>query len=260
MRTTAMAGLCLLATSAFASPEMMVFANNAPNFFGSSSWAAYEANATYAIEHGLNSYGSGVTAFNNVDGMTFDTSANIVTDFDSWMGQAPGAYSPEYGTRWHFGLVVFGTPSHQIRLEDLTFNLDSTGYDDLDYAGDFIGLTYNSRRYGILYGGNGIYGGGDDTYITSGAGTQMVDMLVYVGVGNATEALSTAPGATNQDKIDGVAAMIPTHDLTMTYTINDDVGSTSGSAMTHFEAVPEPATMSLLAVPALALLRKRRKA
>lgn len=241
--------------------QIDVYASAAPNAFGSSNWGGYVSNALTAIEGGMNTFGAaGPTQFNNYDGQTRLVSDNIVTGYTSWMGNAnPAApFNNELGTRWHFGVRVVGQGT-QFALENLTFNMFSIEEPGINYAGNFVGLDYSATRYGIDYV-DGIKGNGNDVTYNSGNGTTLVDEIVYVGVGNAFASYLTDPGATNQDKLDGIVAQISGYTLTTEYGIDFGAGNVAtGSAYTNFEAVPEPATMTLLSLAAIAIAKRRKK-
>ncbi|MFM9873124.1 MAG: PEP-CTERM sorting domain-containing protein [Fimbriimonadaceae bacterium] len=241
--------------------QIDVYASAAPNAFGSANWGGYVSNALTAIEGGLGTYGAaGPTQFNNYAGETHLVSENIATGYTSWLGNAnPSApFNNELGTRWHFGVRVLGQGS-QFTLQNLTYNMTSVEQPSLNFSGNFVGATYSPTRYGIDYV-DGIKGNGNDIIYSTGNGTTLVDELVYVGVGNAFASYVTDPGATNQDKLDGVVASIAGYTLTTQYGLDFGAGNVAtGSAFTNFQAVPEPATMSLIGLGALALIRKKRK-
>lgn len=239
-----------------------VYASPAPNFFGSGSWGAYLSNALIGIENGGTTTGSvGPTQYYNTNGQTWGVENNIVTNFDSWMGTA-GASAPfngELGTRWHFGVRVVSAGT-RFALENLTYNMSSLEQPALNTSGSFAGASFSSTRFGIDYV-DGVKGNGNDITYTSGNGTTLVDEIIYVGVGNAFAVLDTDPGATNQDKLNNATGSLAGYTLTTTYGIDFGAGNVAtGSAFTDFDAVPEPASMTALALGIAALVRKKRKA
>jgi hypothetical protein len=239
-----------------------VFASSAPNVYGSPSWNGYVANALYALENGLSSYGdrqTNPTGYEQAPDV-IDPWEIAVTTFKSWRGtiNPTGAFANELGNRIHFGLHVYGDGSTRFTLEDLIFELHSSDPGNtLYFAGDFIGSSYSTTRYGIDWGADRTKGGGDDIVYTSGNGTTLVDELVYVGVGNAWWPAGDWPdkGVGNpQAAMDDYFAWILSEqpiDVTCTYSILSYSGSDT------VRVIPEPATMALLALGGL-VLRKRR--
>jgi hypothetical protein len=255
-------GLATIASPnvADAAVSITVIPSLAPNAFGSPSWTTYVTNATTAIEAGQTSLGSGAAKYDALaDGATLNYLDAIVTGFDSWRGvAAPGsAYSPEYGNRMHFGIHILGNGT-KFSISQMSFVGDSTDTGNVLDWGNAAGVyNYSTDYIGIDYGPDNVKGGGNDTYITSGLNTQLVDELVGRGSGNSLDIYTTDPGATNQDKIYGAAAKFGiTEDFSLsgTYTI----GAVSGSASVNY-AVPEPTGLALLGLGAGALLLRRRR-
>jgi hypothetical protein len=239
-----------------------VYASPAPNFFGSGSWGSYLNNALVGIENGGATTGaSGPSQYFNTNGQTWGVENNLVTNFDSWMGTASAAspFDNQLGTRWHFGVRVVSAGT-RFALQNLTYSMTSLEQPTLNTSGNFVGANFSTTRFGIDYV-DGIKGNGNDITYTSGNGTTFVDEIIYVGIGNAFAVLSSDPGATNQDKLDLVANSLAGYTLTTTYGIDFGAGNVAtGSAFTNFEAVPEPATMTLLGLAAAVVARKKRKA
>lgn len=262
----------VFASRAFASATLTVSPTIAPNFFGSPSFAGWGANAINALYTGQVSGGTiGTPTFYSAlpNGSSINSAFNVVTNFPSWYGNAnpaPG-FTSEFGNRVHWSISVVATGGDKISLAGLDFTLNSTD-GALLFASNFTAAdNYSAFRVGVLYGTDGALGGGDDTFITSGSASQLVDALFYVGAGNAYEALTSDPGATNQDRIDIVASGIAgsftaDYNIPIRDSIGTVLGTASGSASLNVVTVPEPGTMLAGALPLAALLwrvqRRRR--
>lgn len=251
-----------------AGPSIDVFGSFAPNAYGSASWGGYVTNAIYALENGLSSVGTpstDPTAYYQVT--TAPLRYNMVTSFNSWLGQAdPGtafgpAFAAEYGNRLHFGLrIVSLGVANMFRLEDLTFDMNSSDAgNELDFDGDFIGYTYEARRMGIDYGADEIKGTSDDIVYASGqAGTNYVNELVYVGVGNAWWPWPGTDQAQIDSEVARVMALGMPNTVTTTYSIV--VGGTTYSNTGTVVLTPEPSSLLVFGLPALAALRRKKSA
>jgi hypothetical protein len=264
--------LCISQAS-FGTITINVTASSAPNT-GTPVWNGYAANALYALENGLSTNGDRSTNPTGYEAAPaqVDPWEIAVTSFKSWRGTVnpTGAFANEHGNRMHFGLHAIGDGTTQFALNDLTFALHSSDAgvyegvpwsDTLVYVGDFIGYNYNgTTRYGINWGTDRVKGGGDDVVYTLGNGTTLVDEIVYVGVGNAWWPGGDDPNPSNpaggaQAAMDDYFAWVASEqpiDVTCSYSI---LGSTGSDMVT---VVPEPATVCLLGLGALGLLRKRR--
>jgi len=159
----------------------------APNAFGSPNWNAWVSNATTAIRNGYTSFGDPASpSYYQQASNVISVTNNIVTGFASWDGLAdPGtvfgpAYAPEYGNRLHFGIDIKGG-TNLISISQLSFTAHSTDPSNaLDFSYPEGSYSYSPSYVGIIYGV-----GGNDTYITSGPATQLVNEIVGRGSGNA---------------------------------------------------------------------------
>jgi len=259
--TAAMAVILLMASSTLAaSITLDVRASSAPNAFGSPSWAGYLANGMASLATGAGDIGDRETdpAAYHILGSTYEPGDVMVTSFPSWRGEAyPAApFSAERGNRLHFGLAAFGDGVTQFTLADVGYSMTSTD-SALDFAGTLAGTTFNgTTRIGVLYGGDGMLGGGDDVLVNSGEGdATLVDALFYIGVGNAYwPGGGPVPPGTEQAEIDSVIAYILQNEIEITggYTI---LGNTASVSLTP---VPEPSTFALVGLPIFGLAMRNR--
>jgi hypothetical protein len=250
--------------SSFGAILTQVFPSPAPNAFGSPSWnPGYVQNALNALENGLSSVGNPATTPTAYYQVTTEGDRdNIVTGFPSWKGFVnPGAmfgaaFANELGNRLHFGVHILGNGT-QFSLSELSFDMESTDAGDIfQFVGDFSTPSdvYSSTRVGINYGPDHIKGTADDVRISSGPATQVVDELVYVGVGNALAGGDVSCPGSNQATMDCVKAFydsISPFNITTTYTLRNANGGllSTGSATVLFPAaVPEPATWGFMIV------------
>ena len=277
MRLKVLGLFLIFAASGLAAIQMTVYPSIAPNAFGSPSWTGYAANAMTALENGINAVGDPANdpkAYYQVGSIT--PQDNIVTGFPSWLGQAnPAApFDSELGNRLHFGVAIQGNGT-QFSLSELSFDMSSSDPSDyLGFTGDFSGDDYSAVRVGYIAATN--------TWVTSGPGTQLVDALYYVGVGNAPDVYNTNPGGTLQDKInnalagnvdecnnDGPPASTPCYvpqvpyTITTSYTLSSANGAVLATGSATVNVVPEPTSVILLgSVMAFVgfTVRRRKKA
>lgn len=254
--------------------SISVFPSFAPNVFGSPSYPTWEANAITALINGNNSGGTlTLPSYYQQTANGANVPQWIVTDFPSWQAMAnPGiafgpAFANEFGNRLYFNLHINGN-GFGFNLTQLSFQATSTD------VGNFLGFNvpagsfnYSTSFVGLDYGPNGVKGGGDDTYITSGPNTQFVNELFARGVGNAPAVLSGDPGATDQDKINNALQQMPNdYIFNGQYSLGvDDFGTFTGSAFVVV-AVPEPGTIAMtgfggaaLAFACVTQWKKRRR-
>jgi hypothetical protein len=236
----------------------------AANGAGSPSFAAAEANAVQGMMNGGVATGSGPTAFTPVTNVT--PAQAVVTQFRSWMGVVdPGtvfgsAYANESGNRMTFAFSAISDPNHEFSISQVSFtghSSDPSGL--LNFGVAFGGYNYSTGFVGVRYGADGKFGGGDDTFITSGPNTQLVDAVFGRGSGNSLAAVCHGCTlAEQQAAIDAVAADpgFP-FSFTGTYTVVED----SGSATFNIANVPEPSTwaMMVLGFAGMGFMAYRRK-
>jgi hypothetical protein len=233
---------CFAGVTRADSLTIAVVPTHAPNAFGSPSFDAYQSNALYALEHGLSSYGdpASPTSYQAVTAPLSLPTA-IVSGFPSWMGAAdPSApYANEYGNRVTFGLHV--TSAIPFSIAQLSFSAssdDATNSLALDFAAG--SYSYNAAYVGIDYGSDGVKGGADDHYITSGPNTQLVNEIIGRGSGNAWAVYPADPGVTDQEKIDNRAAAIwaGATSNTLSFTGAYSINGVSAAATVRFADSP----------------------
>ena len=243
--------------------SITVFPALAPNRWGSPSWNAWASNAVTAILNGYASYGdpSSPTYYQQITNAVSVTN-NLVTSFPSWMGvAAPGsvfgpAFAQELGNRLTFGMDIKGG-TNLISIAQLSFTMASTDpsntldwtYSPIPYS--YSGLNTGSANpvyLGIIYGPNG-----QNTYVTNGPATQLVNEIITCGSGNAwwPEGTSGDSIATQQSNIVACAAQFGTQpfDFTGTYTIDGISGTNSitfNPLVMNSGSPPAPPTLSLL--------------
>ena len=152
--------VCVAVSSVRAGTVIEVYASSAPNGYGSPSYAGYVANATYALENGLTSYGDpSLPTYYSQLGSTMKLSDNIVTGFNSWKGQAnPSApFQSELGNRVLFGVHIESDTLFSI--SQLSFVMKSDDADNsLGYTFGLGGYSYSTQYVGIYYGLDGQIG------------------------------------------------------------------------------------------------------
>ena len=265
----ALAALLGLAAGAAHALTITVTPSLAPNAFGSPSYAPWVNNAFNALYAGQASAGTPGTPGYYQAQSNVQASDLVVTNFSAWMGQAEpgGAFAGEEGNRGHFGLSILGD-GQQFSISELSFSAVSTD------PGDALGVgfsfptgdyDYTSSYVGVLAGADGIVGTGDDTFITSGPNTQLVDALFSRGSGNALQGLCAGcTPAQEQAAIDAAAASLGTQpfQFTGTYQLHAVTGALVAEGSGSFDVgIPEPGTWALSIAGfglAGAALRRRR--
>ena len=241
----------------------------APNAFGSPSYAPWVGNAVTALYNGQPSAGAPGTPSYYQAQSNVQAKDLVVTNFSAWMGQAEpgGSFAGEFGNRGHFGLSIRGDGA-KFSISQLSFSATSTDPGDL-LAFDFLTgeYDYSTSYVGVLAGADGIVGTGDDTFITSGANTQLVDALFGRGSGNALEGLCAGcTPAQEQAAIDAAAGSFggQPFKFTGTYQLHAVTGALLAEGSGTFNVgVPEPSTWALSIVGfgfVGGVLRRRRAA
>lgn len=247
-----------------------VFPSMAPNAFGSPSFTPWESNTISALENGLSTAGNpALPSYYQQISNGANIPIWIASEFNSWNNIAnPGtafgpAFAGEFGNRLYFNVHINGN-GQQFSISQLSLQTTSTD------GGNFLGFSvptgsynYSTGFVGLNYGGDGLPGGGDDTYITSGPNTQLVNELFARGSGNGPQVLNADPGATDQDKINNALAGLPQSFIySGTYTLDTGNAQFSGNAFVVV-GVPEPSTVILAGLGGIGLgavcIRSRRR-
>jgi len=230
----------------------MLWSSQAPNNSGP-SYSGYVSNVISGISQGgINVGDQNVTP----EGFEIVTSFNpeelIVTPSEnSWEGDfsPTGNFAGELGSRAVFVVLVMKDTSDTfVNLQNFVFNYESED-NLLNFTADYSTLSYNGTTRGAInYGGNGVLGGGDDTYVNSGSANSDAAWFIIANGYSATQANFSSTVtyvAENTGFVKG----------TGTYT-----GSGTDSNSLTTTVIPEPSTWLLLSLSlgSLCLLRRKR--
>lgn len=80
---------------------------------------------------------------------------------------------------------IVGPPSGKISAAGLRVWCEFVGVPGSAISYEYGTLGYQDFRFGIIYGADGVRGTADDTIITSGDGSTMVDEIIFVGLGQS---------------------------------------------------------------------------
>lgn len=242
----------LVAGPVFAGFSVMTGWSVAPNSNTSPSWGGYLANfATFATTGGEGDRSLSPSAFENLDtNWVLPGSVTTSSGFNSWEGVASPSspFNAEFGNRPHNWFIIYGdSVSDTIALQDISYTWDSD-YDTMDFSGDYSSANYSSAYIGVTsFGGDGQFGGGDDTYTTNGqSGSDAVFAILGVGIGNG---LGDYGSGGNQQRLDNVYNFIAgrpgsTINNNVQYDFGNGVITNSSLAIT---TIPEPSSIIMVA-------------
>jgi hypothetical protein len=263
-------GMCALAEPF----TINVYTTLEPSAYGSPSYGAWAANGIYALENGLPASGTPGTPAYFYETPSAEAQNLTLTSFPSWMGTPDSglafgpAYANELGTQGAFPLFIDGNGG-QFSISELAFTAASSD------PGNALGVSNGAGgyNYGSQYVGGIENGDGSITYVTSGANTQMVNLLWGVGSGSALSPCGTGAScgstAERQATIDTASATLVGQTFTGVYTlVNGGATLAAGGATLDLTdpppnaVVPEPRTVLPLAggILLLAGYRRRRRA
>jgi hypothetical protein len=235
---------------------------------GSPSFAAWQDNAIQGITNGFTAVGNPGTDPTAFQAVTSATVWDVIPtgDFTSWKGLAnpTGAFANELGNLLYSPVHIVDTGG-TFSLSQVVFTGVSSDLPG-NPAGSLLGnvtdlsnFNYSSGRVGVIDNADGT-----KTYITSGSPDQLVNELIYRGVGSFDQILMVAgSGETGQQLIDQQVAQFAAFSplsFSATYTVYDsstdrDPGSVLFSQTGVLPlSVPEPSSLALLGVGVMGVL------
>ena len=179
----------------------------------------------------------------------------LSTSFYSWNCMAnPGApFEEQQGGVPYFGFLALGE-GDLLRVNNLRFSASSTDPLNVLQVEERGGYGYSAvSMWGIDFGSDDVFGGGDDTFGTSGPPSTLFDALVGI-IPARGFSVNCPPSCTveqQQASIDGRAAQYGPMSMTGIISYFDASGSgtfdiNGGAPTDPSTAVPEPASVALL--------------
>ena len=259
--------LVILAYGSWAQAQFIVTVTPSvgPDAFApSGNYNGYLGNAINALTPGYNTGtpSAAPPAAYSTTTNPVNASSGIDTPFSSWMGTAPGvgAFAAETGNSIYFGLSVTAIAGFTFQLADVSYAVagNAGAIGNVNGAGnlqaDFGLNTFNSVLVGVTsFGADGVAGGGDDTFLTTGT-TIGIDLvgLYYTGVASGIDITADYPNYA-ADVLNGL-----TNQQILTNAINffNTAGPGGGPVQISgsYSVVPEPASMAVLGLGMVGLL------
>lgn len=245
--------ICVFPLTTRGSVMIEIFPSIAPNKNSAGTgWNVYASNAIDSLLSGTSNVGNRQT-----DIGAYEILANPITakeivatngapTFHSWQGEADpfAPFANEHGNRLHFGIRIFGTDGQKLTASGISYSIRSADQPPvlLSASGSLAG-SFSDSKVGILYGPDGIFGGGDDVLITSGTGpAEGVDALVYVGISVALQPPTTGTSAERLAEIIQTTNSETLFDIKATYTFSGQ----SASAIVSVVPIPEPSAIAVI--------------
>lgn len=258
--------LSAMSVSVSAQPSITVGRALGPNSFG--SWSDWGQNVLTAFTSGNLSISVGSsslpTYYEEAPEMISANSILSSQNFGMWdgtllsVGSFGPAFSSQNGNNLFFPFFIDGNGT-SISLSQLTRSLSAVNPGGTSaFQGFNIPSAYTATNIGILFGTDGQFGGaGDaaDTFLISGASTQVVDAIFSIGmnarllVSGGASGSDSATIAANQALVDAVmAGNANLESITATYALTGAWGVVSASETQLFgQPIPEPSTYALCA-------------
>lgn len=130
----------------------------------------------------------------------------------------------------------------------------------LDTTFSYADTSYSFWIQGLNYGPDGVFGTGDDVLVESGSSDQLVHAIRSVGIGIAYDA-SGYPDGTLDERLDEALSYVRSRagdEITAEFTFDlGNRGIVRGSETVVI--VPEPSSLSLLALCGCIMLKRRRR-
>lgn len=217
----------------------------APNSESSPSWGGFLTNFSTYFQNGLE-VGIDAEAFEVAGPYITPGNVTSTSSFNNWNGveNPTGNFAGEFGSRVHHYFIAKGkTKEDKITLNDVSYQWTS---DDgvLNLTGDLTGTNYSGSYIGIDYGGDGLFGGGDDTYSSLGqSGSDDFNAIAGIGPGNGYAPFGSGD---NQQQMDNIASDIDgmpggENTLTAEYTFFDGTaGAINVGDTVNISSVPVP--------------------